>query len=84
MSVEAVIPALFWIVLGVVIASFLVRALSRRYPGTALAPFRSGHGIGQYFAFAREVITADKRLIRYPIYLTILDYLSLFIPSERG
>lgn len=80
MTVEAVIPGLFWIVVAVVITLFALRALAHRYPGTALVPFRSRHEVGAYFTFAREIVGADKRLIRYPVYLTLVNYL-VYLPG---
>jgi hypothetical protein len=80
MTVEALIPVLFWIVVVSLVALFALRGLGRKYPGTALAPFRSRHDVGQYFALARHVIALDNRLIRYPMYLTILNY-AVYLPG---
>lgn len=81
MTIDAFIGLAFWTMVGVVVAVFAMRALARRYPGTAFRPFRSRHEVGAYFSFAREITRFDKRLLRYPIYLTILNYLVAYLPG---
>jgi hypothetical protein len=80
MALETFISAVFWIVVGLAAAFFALRALAKRYPGTALRPFRSKSDVADYFRFAREIIGADTRLMRYPVYIVAATYV-LYLPG---
>jgi hypothetical protein len=80
MTVDAAIPVLFWVLALLAVAAYALRCLARHYPGTALVPFRSGRELKTFFSFARGVIGSDKRLLRYPVYLTIVNYL-VYLPG---
>jgi hypothetical protein len=80
MNLEAVISALFWVALVVAASALALRGLARKYPGAALRPFGSRSEVGAYFAFARDMVRFDRRLIRYPIYVAAVTYI-LYLPG---